>query len=482
MKKILIPLLFFCLTLSFSQEKKSSTYKKRVLEQVEVDFLSSYYEQKGENASVTGGIGNEKLEDFTPTIVISIPLNDSDVLTVDFGISTYSSASSSNGNPFDISAASNDDDDDDDDDDNNNSNTTNPNPIGSPWISSSGASKIDTWVSGSIDYSHSSEDRNTIINTNLSFSGEWDYKSFGFGGGFTKLFNQKNTSISLSSKIYLDKWIPVYPTELDSYLESNKNLDFGFFSGVNIYDQKGEISRQWKASENFNYIENKSRNAYSISLLFSQILNKNSQFSIFFDIIKQEGWLSNPLQRVYFSDIDNYYVGNSESISFYTSKDNNDVFHLADDIEKLPSSRIKLPIGARFNYFINEFLAIRTYYRYYYDDWGIISNTFEIELPIKITDHFTLYPSFRNYNQSESKYFAPYNSHLSTENFYTSDYDLSEFSSNQISFGASYTDIFTKFKILNFGLKSLNLNYSNYNRNINFESNIITFGIKFVMN
>jgi len=43
MKKILIPLLFFCLTLSFSQEKKSSTYKKRVLEQVEVDFLSSYY-------------------------------------------------------------------------------------------------------------------------------------------------------------------------------------------------------------------------------------------------------------------------------------------------------------------------------------------------------------------------------------------------------------------------------------------------------
>ncbi|MBT4246512.1 MAG: hypothetical protein HOD79_04115, partial [Flavobacteriaceae bacterium] len=101
------------MTLSFSQEKKSSTYKKRVLEQVEVDFLSSYYEQKGENASVTGGIGNEKLEDFTPTIVISIPLNDSDVLTVDFGISTYSSASSSNGNPFDISAASNDDDDDD---------------------------------------------------------------------------------------------------------------------------------------------------------------------------------------------------------------------------------------------------------------------------------------------------------------------------------------------------------------------------------
>ena len=76
-------------------------YKKRVLETIEINFLSSYYQQEGDNASVTGGIGNEDLEDFHPNIIISIPLSDDNFITIDYGISTYTSASSSNGNPFD---------------------------------------------------------------------------------------------------------------------------------------------------------------------------------------------------------------------------------------------------------------------------------------------------------------------------------------------------------------------------------------------
>ena len=59
----------------FAQDS-TSTYKKRVLETAEVDFLASYYSQDGENAAVSGGIGTEKLTDITPTIVVAIPLND----------------------------------------------------------------------------------------------------------------------------------------------------------------------------------------------------------------------------------------------------------------------------------------------------------------------------------------------------------------------------------------------------------------------
>lgn len=84
-------------------KKKAPTnvYKKRVLESAEVDFLASYYNQDGENAAVTGGIGTQKLQDVAPAIVIWIPLNDDEVLNVDEGISAYSSASPSNINPFD---------------------------------------------------------------------------------------------------------------------------------------------------------------------------------------------------------------------------------------------------------------------------------------------------------------------------------------------------------------------------------------------
>ena len=113
MKKLVLTFIG-CLAslLVFAQENPDTTYKKRVLENVEIDILSSYYSQEGNNAAVTGGIGTEKLTDITPTITISIPLNDDDVLTIDAGISAYTSASSSNLDPFDNSGASAGGDDD----------------------------------------------------------------------------------------------------------------------------------------------------------------------------------------------------------------------------------------------------------------------------------------------------------------------------------------------------------------------------------
>ncbi len=69
------------------------------------------------------------------------------------------------------------------------------NPTGSPWVASSGASRQDIWGSVNIDYSHSSDNRNTIWNADASFATEFDYSSIGFGGGLTKLFNEKNTTI-----------------------------------------------------------------------------------------------------------------------------------------------------------------------------------------------------------------------------------------------------------------------------------------------
>jgi len=463
MKKVILLLLLFFCGLNFSQDiKKDKLYKKRVLESVEIDFLSSYYSQEGSNASVTGGIGNEDLEDFNPTIVVSIPLNDDDVISIDLGISTYTSASSSNGNPFDAGV--------------------NANKTTSPWYASSGASKVDTWKNLNIDYSHSSEDRNTILNANFSSATEWDYESFGFGAGITKLYNNKNTSVSLSTKVYLDKWIPIYPKELDAYVDADGDTSSGYFNDKTIYDQEGVSSNKWSPIKGFGLINDKSRNTFSLSFLFSQILTKNAQFAFFIDIIKQQGWLANPLQRVYFSDINNFYIGNPSSIPLYTSTLNNDVFHLADDIERLPSNRLKIPIGLRFNYYLNENLALRTYYRHYFDDWGINSHTFNLELPIKILDNFTFYPSYRFYTQSKADYFEPYEKLLSSSQYYTSDYDLSKFRSNQLGFGLKYVDIFTKLKVWDLGLKSVNINYSKYKRNSDFQSYIFTVGFKFVVN
>ena len=135
----------------------------------------------------------------------------------------------------------------------------------------------------------------------------------------------------------------------------------------------------------------------------------------------------------------------------------------------------------RFNYFINEAFVLRTYYRYYFDDWGVTAHTASMEVPIKISDKFTLYPSYRYYTQTAADYFAPFDQHLSTEAYYTSDYDLSAYSANQFGFGFSYTDIFTTGHIWKLGLKSIDLKFYKYNRDTNFSSSIITAGFKFVL-
>jgi len=440
---------------------QETTYQKKVLESTEVDILMSYYGQDGIHSAVAGGEGTEELTDFTSSIIISLPIKNNDILTFDIGISAYTSASSSNINPFDRSGASKGEDDDDDDDkrafekeiDEGGAN---------PWYASSGASMSDVLVHGSANYAHSSEDRNTIISGNIGFSTEYDYFSIGIGGAYTKLFNQKNTELSFKAKIYFDKWQSIYPTELDSYLEDG--LDDGFFEGVEIIGDPN-FPNAVSAPTNFSLNTNENRNSYALSASFSQILTKSIQAYIFFDVIIQEGLLSTPYHRVYFADKPDFYI---------------EQFQLADDNEKLPSSRFKLPIGTRFNFYLNEHFVLRTYYRYYYDDWGVTAHTASIELPIKIGQKFTISPMYRFYTQTEADYFAPKEVHLSTQRYYTSDYDLSAFDANQYGIGLKYTDIFTKAKIWKFGLKNIDLRYNHYTRSNNLDADIITLGIKFV--
>ncbi|MFK7808371.1 MAG: DUF3570 domain-containing protein [Saprospiraceae bacterium] len=420
---------------SIAQQNQDSTkvYKKRVLENTEVDILSSYYSQDGDNAAVSGGKGTEELTDFTATYIISIPLNDDDVLTIDAGISAYTSASSSNVDPFDDGPAD-------------------------AFQASTGASSGDLWINLAGSYSHSSDDRNTIWSANASLSNEYDYFSVGVGGSFTKLFNEKNTELSINANAFFDSWTTIYPMELRPFGEGELGLNDALFSN-------NTITGNTDYRPDFNDFTDTGRNSYSLGLGLSQILHKNVQGALSLDFIQQQGLLATPFQRVYFNDVDASFI---------------DEFQLADANERLPDSRFKVAVGGRLNWYLNERFTVRSYYRFYSDDWGINSHTASIEVPIKISNKFTLYPSYRFYNQTAADYFKPFRTASSTDEFYTSDYDLSEYSANQFGFGVSYTDIFTKFHIRKWGLKSIDLKFYQYDRNSTFTSSIFTLGIKLV--
>ena len=398
--------------MAYSQDTIVS-YKKRVLESVEIDLLASYYSQDGDNAAVTGGIGTEELTDLASSIVISIPLNDDDVLKIDANVSAYTSASSSNVSPFDSGQPAD------------------------PFVADSGASANDLWLNGVVSYSHSSDDRNNIWGANVSVSQEYDYSSFGFGGNYSYLLNDKNTELSIRANVFLDSWKIIYPFELRPF------EDLGYTP-----------------------LPTNKRNSYALGFGFSQILSKKAQGSLSLDLVQQEGLLSTPFQRVFFKDRDAIIIGNG--------------FQLADDIERLPATRFKIAIGGRLNYYINEMFVLRSYLRYYQDNWGITSYTASLEVPIKLGDYFTLYPSYRYYTQTKADYFYKANDALSTDAFYTSDYDLSSFNAGEFGFGVSYTDIFTKMKLLGYGLKSIDIKASYYNRSSSLSYFMVSGGIKFV--
>src|SRR5205085_9969334 len=128
----------------------------------------------------------------------------------------------------------------------------------------------------------------------------------------------------------------------------------------------------------------KSRNSFSTSFSYSQIINKNLQIMFLLDLVYQKGYLGLPFHRVYFQNENQPHV------------------------ENLPDSRFKLPLGFRANYFAGDKVIIRTFYRYYHDDWGLNAHTFELETPVKVTPFFSITPFYRYYNQGAVNYFAPY--------------------------------------------------------------------------
>ena len=494
-KVFLTLLVVFTTQLSWGQQTDSlSLYKKKVLEKVEVDMLMSYYEQEGTHAAVTGGIGNEHLTDYTPTIVVRMPIGKDAVLTADVGLSAYTSASSSNGNPFNKSGASgggyededeneDDEDDDYDEDDDDEEYATNGPPQGSPWITSSGASGKDVLTTLNVNYQKASQDRNTYWGISLGGSTEYDYESLNGGLSFAQLWNEKNTEFSASAQVFFDRWKPVIPTELHEYETFDSTFLYNtdsYFYGVSIFDNTGAVVATY-APDRFTSFSFTHRNSYSFSVRLSQVLHSNIQAAIFTDLTIQNGLLSNPLQRVYFQDKRDYYVGNFRTLDRYADTSNVDLFHLADDVERLPHTRVKLPIGSRVNFYLNENVVVRTYARYYQDSWGIKSHTFQVELPVKLNFSWRFTPIFRYYAQTAAEYFKPYNQHLSSNTFYTSDYDLSQFTSHQWGMSISYRSVFSSFKLLDFGLKSAQIRAQNYQRSDGLSAFIVSSAFRFVL-
>jgi hypothetical protein len=192
------------------------------------------------------------------------------------------------------------------------------------------------------------------------------------------------------------------------------------------------------------------RNTINLNLSFQQTINNKNLLAFFPGFTYQSGLLSTPFQRVYFK--------------------NNE-----ERVENLPDKRIEIPLGIQLNSFVGQKTILRNYYRFYWDDFGIIAHTFNIEFAIKLSTGFTLTPMLRIYTQKGSSFFKPYHEHDSLQTFYTSDYDLSSFQSFEPGLETRFASIGKSSEP-----RYVSLRYNFYKRSDGLHAHILTLSAEFI--
>ncbi|MCB0528558.1 MAG: DUF3570 domain-containing protein [Saprospiraceae bacterium] len=288
----------------------------------------------------------------------------------------------------------------------------------------SSASREDVRGHAAIGYERRFGKRGWWAGAGTSVSVESDYLSFGGSIGIRHTDPSQNREISLRLETFFDdmRW---------ALFRSDKKATL-------IYP------KELRGTEWFDRYR---RNSYNLSLNLYQTLNRRMAVGIFSGLTYQQGLLSTPFHRVYFND------GSLK-------------------VENLPTRRVRVPLGLQWNYFALDRLILRSYYRFYWDDFGITAHTIDLETPVRIDPLWTISPFFRFYTQTQADDFRAYGQHSPEQTYYTSDYDLSAFQSYKAGLGLRYAPYRKLMRRIQFN--AVELRYAWYRRSDGLVAHMIT--------
>lgn len=218
--------------------------------EIELDFLSSYYQQDGENGAVLGGTGSQALSDQVFAISLNVPIDSQYIFGVKISFDTYTSASSSMIDPDGPLADA---------------------LMGKP-MPISGASYKDQRTYGNLSFTRLLTPYKTYT-LGIGFSSEYDVTSFSVNGNYSIESKNKNTGLQFNIVGLYDIWSLIYPVELRP-LETNQDT----------------------------LLDINNRQTISSSLILSHIFTKKFQSAIIYEYTLQNGLLSTPFHRVIFND------------------------------------------------------------------------------------------------------------------------------------------------------------------------------------
>ena len=291
----------------------------------------------------------------------------------------------------------------------------------------SSASRRDSRIHTNVGYSHFFKKSGLTTGGSAAFSMESDYLSWGGGLSLSHLNPAQSREVGVSFQAFFDdlRW---------------GRLDEDFKRPVTLIYPSELRFKEW-----FNVYK---RLSFNVEANLYQVVNQRLAIAFYPGLVYQAGLLSTPFHRVFFND------------------------NKTTKVENLPDRRLKIPLGIQANAFIGGRWILRAYYRWYWDDYGIRAHTFDLETPVKLTPAFTLSPFCRLYTQTASSFFQPYREHRLPEDFYTSDYDLSEFQSLKAGVGLRYAPFRQMGKRMDFN--AIELRYAFYTRTDGLSAHMLT--------
>ncbi len=295
----------------------------------------------------------------------------------------------------------------------------------------SSASRLDARSYTSLHYSRYFEKSKITLSAGLSGSIESDYFSIGKFLGISK--NSQND-------------MQTYSAELQIFNDDLRwgRLDDGFLSEPQFLIYPGELRfQEW-------YDEYK-RDSYNLNLGFTQVIDQRNSIGFFSVLSLQKGLLATPFHRIFFLDD-------------------------SRGVEQFPDKRHKAAVSIKWNRFVSGNIILKNKVGGYMDDFGVLGLTFDNETAIKLSPKWTLLPSVRYYTQQKSKFFAPKGEHDPTDDYYTSDYDLSGISSITIGMGWRHWPAVRKNK----GLHNFSFRYFFYSRSNGLKAHTVSTSFNFL--
>jgi Protein of unknown function (DUF3570) len=398
----------------------TSDYRPRRLRLDEINLVSSFYNQTGDHSAVLGGsttvANNQAVVDFSNGLDLKL-------VWFDEGL-RKNTLTAGFGIDYHSSASS-------------------------KWVALNGGGKPGgSRIYPSLDWTVENDKKGTSFGIGTYYSTEYNYESIGADLHYSAKTNDKMGEFGVKLQGYFDQVTQILPSEfvLKPPPPPPGSTTYTTASGNVVTITNGV------ATNSKNGLPSDPRTTLTAAFSYSQIINSRLQVMFLGDVVEQSGDLGLPFHRVYFSNG-------------------------VDAIEKLPSNRFKLPLGVRLNYFLGDDIILRSYYRYYMDTWGIKANTANLEVAYKISPFFSISPFYRFYSQSAAKYFAPYEAHSPTDQYYTSNYEYSSFNSQFFGVGFRLAPPKGVFGIQN--LHELELRYGHYSQTTDLASDVVSLSLGF---